>query len=224
MNTDFILRKDDKMFTPLITDASKKYGNNRWLAYSSKLKRTVYLFSDLEYEHWLQLEFDANVVSFCEQPLKVSIKVESKEVSSIFDMWVQYKDGYEEFLEIKYTSDLLKENVQNQLQIQKSWCEKNLKNHRVVTDQEIKQDPIKNSNMKLILNMIKSPIEDVVTIRNIKQTIEVTPQKLTIEALSHHSQIPINQTLKIVSFLIYSNEIKSDYSVKPLGKKTEVWL
>ena len=54
------------MFTPLITDTSKKFGNNRWLAYSNKLNRTVYLFSDLEYEHWLHLEFNSNIINFCE--------------------------------------------------------------------------------------------------------------------------------------------------------------
>lgn len=109
----------------------KKYGNNRWLAYSNKLKRTVYLFSDLEYEHWIQLEFDSNVINFCEQPLKVSLITGNKQVSSIFDMWIQYKDKNEEFIEIKYSSDLSKENVKKQIQIQKSWCEKNFKNHRI---------------------------------------------------------------------------------------------
>lgn len=44
------------LYKPLITSASKRYGNNRWESFSNKLKRNVYLFSDLEYQHWLQIE------------------------------------------------------------------------------------------------------------------------------------------------------------------------
>ncbi|MGE7981813.1 TnsA endonuclease N-terminal domain-containing protein [Solibacillus sp. NPDC093137] len=212
------------MYTPVITDTSKKFGNNRWLAYSNKLKRTVYLFSDLEYEHWLHLEFNSNVKNFCEQPLRVSFIAEKKQLSSIFDMWIQYEDGYEEFIEIKYTSDLSKEKVIKQINIQKRWCESNLKNHRIVTEQEIKQSSIKLSNMKLIINMIKTPIEDLVVLEKIKKVISVASQKMTIDQLSYHSKISNSQTLIVIAHLIYLNEIRSNYNLMPFGKKTEVWL
>ena len=139
-------------------------------------------------------------------------------------MWIQYKDGYEEFIEIKYTRDLSKENVKKQIYIQKSWCEKNSKNHRVVTEEDIKQSPIKVSNMKLILNLIKTRVEDITVIEKLKKVILEASEKLTIERLSLLSKIEYNQTLKVVALLIYSNEIKSNFSVKTFGKKTEVWL
>lgn len=46
----------------LITDGSKRFGNNRRLSYSSKLKRDVFIFSDLEYEHWLLIESNPKIV------------------------------------------------------------------------------------------------------------------------------------------------------------------
>lgn len=212
------------MFTPLITDASKKYGNNRWQAYSHKLNRTVFLFSDLEYEYWLQLEFDSNVLSFCEQPLKVTSFLNNKEMASIFDMWVLYKDGYEEFVEIKYSSDLQKEKVQKQIAIQREWCKKNQKNHRVVTENEIKQHPIQLSNMKFMIKMIGNPIENKELIELIKLAIINSNEKINLEELSVQVQTSLNKTLKIISFLICTHEIKSDFHTKPFGKKTEVWI
>lgn len=61
------------MYKPLITSASKRYGNNRWETFSNKLKRNVYLFSDLEYQHWLQIETDPNIIDYCEQAIKMEI-------------------------------------------------------------------------------------------------------------------------------------------------------
>lgn len=72
--------------------------------------------------------------------------------------------------------------------------------------------------------MIKAPLEDIVAIKDIKKIVSVASKNLTIEELSLQSQMSFNKTLKVVGLLIYSNEIKSNISVKPFGKKTEVWL
>lgn len=210
------------MYTPQITDANKKFGNNRWLSYSPKLGRTVYLFSDLEYEHWLQVEFDSKVVNFCEQPLKVEANYDESKGASIFDMWIQYEDGSEEFVEIKYTSDLSKERVAKQISIQKTWCNENNKRHKVMTELEIKQSPIKQSNIKLMIKYLKSHLDQPEQIQVIKQILSRT--SLTVEGLSTTSNIPYEDTLIIISHLIYKNEVKSNYFEKPFGKKTEVWI
>ncbi|MCU5086389.1 hypothetical protein OCA23_24095 [Bacillus cereus] len=54
------------MYKPLITNANKKFVINRWISYSSKLQREVFLFSDLEYEHWLIIESNPTIIDFCE--------------------------------------------------------------------------------------------------------------------------------------------------------------
>jgi hypothetical protein len=78
------------LYKPLITDGSKRFGNNRWISYSSKLKRDVYLFSDLEYEHWLLIEPDPEIVDFCEQALLMDGIVNGKLQKSIIDILVFY--------------------------------------------------------------------------------------------------------------------------------------
>lgn len=69
-------------------------------------------------------------------------------------MWVQYEDNTEEFIEIKYSSDLSKEKVTKQINIQKTWCNENNKQHKIMTELEIKQSPMKLS--KLIMKWDKN--------------------------------------------------------------------
>ena len=39
-------------------------------------------------------------------------------------MWIKYIDGREEFIEIKYSNELDKARVIDQIAIQKTWCTK----------------------------------------------------------------------------------------------------
>lgn len=94
------------MYSPIEMKRSMRYGNNYWEVYSPKLKRNIRLFSDLEYDNWLHIETNPNIVSFCEQPLKVKILHDGKMRETIFDMWILYNNKVEEFQEVKYISEL----------------------------------------------------------------------------------------------------------------------
>jgi hypothetical protein len=60
------------MYTPLLMKRGSKYGSNYWEVYSPKVKRIIRLFSDLEYDHWVLVENNPSVTSFCEQPLRIA--------------------------------------------------------------------------------------------------------------------------------------------------------
>src|SRR5690606_20275667 len=139
------------MYKPLITDGSKRFGNNRWQSYSSKLKRDVFLFSDLEYEHWLLVESNPKIIEFCEQALLMEAFVNRKLQTSIIDMWVKFDNGKEEFIEVKYTSDLSKEKVKKQIAVQKNWCKEHGFQHHVRTEEHIRANQLLLSNLKLIM-------------------------------------------------------------------------
>ena len=210
------------LYEPLITDSSKKYGNNRWLTYSNKLKRDVYLFSDLEYEHWLQIETNSDITDYCEQPLKMEIIKDNKLQSSIIDMWVKYKNGEEAFIEIKYSKDLLKDSVKKQIYIQRVWCEANQKSHLVKTEEEIRLNPIKLSNLKLLIKEVKNPLNsNYETIKLINNHINEEPK--TIQQLYLETKIDLPELLNVVCILIYNGHIKGNLSFKHLGKFLEVW-
>lgn len=210
------------LYEPLITDASKKYGNNRWLVYSNKLKRDVYLFSDLEYEHWLQVETDSYIVDFCEQPVKMEVLKNNKLQYSIVDMWVKYKNGKQLFIEIKYSKDLLKDKVKKQIDIQKVWCEAQQKNHLIKTEKEIKINSIHLSNLKLIIKKVNKSLEtnhEVINLIN----CQINSQPKTVQQVHFETKIEYNELFNTICILLYKGEIKSDLSFRYLSKSTEVW-
>lgn len=131
------------MFTkPLEMPRGRKYGSDYWIAYSSKLKRTVALYSMLEYYYFLCLEMNPDVEYFCEQPCKIEYDIDGKKHSSVFDFWVYYADNHSEFHEVKYSKELSGDTnkalrSQNQIAHQKQWCMNNGCIYQVVTEKDI---------------------------------------------------------------------------------------
>lgn len=214
------------MYEPLIVNGSTRYGNNRWLSYSSKLKRHVYLFSDLEYEHWLLIETNPRIVEYCEQPLLMAEFVNGKLYKSIIDMWVKYDDGHEEFIEIKYSSELIKEDVKRQIAVQKKWCSKNEVKHHVRTEEFIGANKLLLSNLKLLMKGNKQQKQQIET--DSYQILKILKQhclkKVTINTLIEETQIPQNRFLLSIGKMILQGEVRSDISQKHFGKNTEVWI
>ncbi len=62
------------MYTPIPMKRSTRYGNNYWEAFSNKMNRDVRFFSDLEYDHWILVEADLDIVAFCEQPMRIQVE------------------------------------------------------------------------------------------------------------------------------------------------------
>ncbi|XQY93689.1 TnsA endonuclease N-terminal domain-containing protein [Metabacillus sp. HB246100] len=214
------------MYKPLITDGSRKYGNNRWLTYSSKLKRNVYLFSDLEYEHWLLVESNPQIVEFCEQALLMEVVLNGKIQTSIIDMWVKYGNGKEEFLEIKYSSDLSKEKVINQIAIQKSWCKENGFQHHVRTEEYIRVNKLLLSNIKQLVKGNKQQnqqleIDRYQIMKILKQHF---PLKIRVSSIIASTKIPQNRLLISLGKMILQGEVYSDIAINHFGKNTEVWI
>ncbi|PKC50585.1 hypothetical protein RhiirA1_485909, partial [Rhizophagus irregularis] len=78
--------------------------------------------SDLEYDHWLCVECNPNIINFCEQPFEIKQMINQKRYASIPDMWILYADGTEEIREVKYERDRMNEKVQRQIKIQQTYC------------------------------------------------------------------------------------------------------
>ncbi len=74
----------------------KSYKNNKQLAFESILERDFFTL----------LEFDKDIVSFEEQPLKIKYKLKAKNTRYTPDVLVIYKDGSKKIFEVKYQSDI----------------------------------------------------------------------------------------------------------------------
>lgn len=207
--------------TPININYGSKYGNNRWIVYSTKINREVYLFSDLEYANWLIIENDASVKYFCEQPTLIEIESEDgKTLKSIPDMYVLYNNGIEAIREIKYQKDLLSEKAQLQSSIQKNWCVRNNYKHEILTEETLLNNRIYLSNLK-ILSKLK--IENSNPFRKeLKRELSSKPK--TILQLSQEMNLDPEIISEKIFVLIKENYIRSNIKDLYLGPLTEVWL
>lgn len=137
-----------------------RYGNNLWCAWSPKLQRLVHLHSDLEYHHWILVEANPDIITFCEQPVKMRAHVDGRDRASIVDMWAQWRDGIEEYREIKYLKDMAtiesNPDLRRQLDIQRAWCSRHKMAHAIFTEKQIFAKPLFLKNWKLVLSLLSS--------------------------------------------------------------------
>jgi hypothetical protein len=218
------------MYKPVPKSGRSHYGSNFFEAFSPKLNRDVNFYSNLEFDHWVLVETDPNIVDFCEQPLlDVRGEYEGKEGSSIFDMWIKWKDGREEFLEIKYHADVQpgSKNYQKnlrQITIQRDWCNKTSNTHRLLTEKNIRCNKILLDNKKIILPYLRN-INKIGDTNRFRILMELKQGCRSLEELCLKLvDMPTTNVKKIVYILIYEGRLNSNINEKPLGLETEVWI
>ncbi len=206
-----------------------KYGNNYWEVFSSKIKRIVKFYSDLEYDNWVLIESDLEVKDFCEQPLKINYVYNGKKEESIFDMWVRYNDGKEIFLEIKYSSELDSKNPKSkraikQTKVQRLWSEENGFNYEIRTEKEIRSNIVYLNNLKSIISYTKTrSYYNEKDVALVLKTIGTEKHKI-VDILNEISSLSNQQSLQTLYGLVYEGKVKSNINEKVLDYETEVWV
>lgn len=202
-----------KRFTePISMPRATHYGNNYWIFESKKLHRRVTAYSNLEYENLLCLEMDANVSYFCEQPYEARTFMGGKEYKTIFDVWIEYKDGTEEFQEVKYTAEIdadtkKGERVRKQIAVQAAWCLQNGFRHNIRTEKEIELGQFYIRNINLLAAKVRrfsqpSDNADKVIIEYLQSLGETTVGYLVSSGRFEH-----NRTLDYLADLYYRGMI-----------------
>lgn len=207
-------------FTPVLIPESTKYGNNRWTVFSPKLKRTISIFSDLEYYNWLRIEMDPTIVDFCEQPIKIEEIIDGHKRSSIPDMITKNIDGKYTLIEVKHKKELKNERVLRQIQIQKKWVSKNNYVHKIFTD-EILKEKWKLLAWKKIIQTISSTDES--TLMGHEKLILSRYQNsiITIDTILKDSDNS-NDALKAIYYLLYKGRIEFSCLSEKMTRHTEV--
>ncbi|MGB4660758.1 MAG: TnsA endonuclease N-terminal domain-containing protein [Mobilitalea sp.] len=215
-------------YQPIIMPRSKKYGNNYWKSFSIKENRIVTFYSDLEYKNWLTIEMNPDIEHFCEQPLEIELTVDGKTSKSVFDMWVSYKNGSEEFWEVKYYKDIegydkKSELVRKQIEKQKIWCIENHYIHKVRTENEIELGPEYINNLRYLSHLIKHlvPYKDVYPFRTELLTFLLHKNR-TVGDIINSKTLPEGNEVAILAYLIYDGTVKVNLTMKPFAHNTEV--
>lgn len=218
----------ERFTKPLPMPRATHYGNNYWIFESRKLHRRVTAFSNLEYENLLCLEMDAKVRYYCEQPYEANVFIGGKEYRTIFDVWVAYKDGSEEFQEVKYFEELESdtkkgERDRRQVTVQKKWCLQNEFQYTLRTDKEIELGEFYIRNLNLLaakarrFHVYSENADDV--IRNYLAELNRT----TIGYLVSSGRFRQNKTLDYLADLYYRGIITFlNLENECISNKTEV--
>ena len=135
---------------PIFRLRSSSYGSNYWVFHSRKLRRRVAVFSNLEYENILTLEMNPDVEWYCEYPLETTVYIGGKESKVLFNAWVKYKDGTEEYQGVAYlcSSDDSKDHVK--VACQSAWCLQNDVNFVFRNEKNIEIGPFYIRNISLL--------------------------------------------------------------------------
>ncbi len=218
--------------TPIEMPRGSHYGSDYWICQSYKIKRRVHMYSMLEFWNFITLEMDSSVEYFCEQPFEIEIHDEKSEKirKSVFDFWVLYTDGREEFQEVKYSSEITKKNdtpkairSKKQIQLQKSWCDINQKNYVVKTEKDLLLGEFYISNLELLHHyMIRSSCFQV---NNSKKLLnELYTCNLTISDIISNEIIPSEEIMPVLAMEYYKGTIDLNLLNRPIDNRTEVSL
>lgn len=222
-------------FTPIEIPRGTHYGNEFYAVYSVKVGRIVNLFSKLEYFNFLTLETDPTVETFCEQPLEIQIVEDGKVKKAIFDMWVRYKDGREEFQEVKYTKELSGDSAaairsQEQIRRQKHWCEDNNFSFVVRTEDDLLKGEYLIQNRSVIAGLVRryTPTNaehyNKLVIRCIEDAYYERRKKILMNDLITKELLPIGNEWAHIAYMYVRGMIDLNIGSKPLDLRTEVRL
>ena len=156
------------------------------------------------------------------------VEIGGKEYKTIFDVYVVYKNGREEFQEIKYQQELDSDSAkgkrsQKQIGIQKMWCIQNNFQYTLRTDNDIEKGQHFIRNLSVL--SAKSRRFHVTSTEADKAIISYLSrlQKTTIGLLSESGRFEPNKTLDYLSDLYYRGIIRfEDICNDCLNNKTEV--
>lgn len=192
---------------------------------SLKRNDTVDFESSLERDYISILEFDDNVRSYYEQPLKI----EFQDRYYIPDFYVEYWNGVKEVIEIKYDIDLI-ENASKYVAKFKAadeFCNVNGITFRLLTEKDIRNDylyNIKFLNAVLIRHTSNDSEyfnEFELLYQNMKKLKRTTINRLLDVTTS--CELKRAELIQYLWLMVIHKKIKTDLS-KKLNMESEIWI
>jgi len=204
------------------------YGSNFWQMYSWKLDRVVHFYSSLERDHGVIIEADPSVASFCEQPVRITIKVDGQDRETVMDMLIQFTNGRTEYREIKYATDVQEGDDQSraarQLAAQREWAVVTSNDFKIVTDKEIRRNPTFLGNWKQIIAYLATyAAYDLAEIEYKLLVAFDLKQSWSLKDLKHHLGRHDPQAVKVAIFrLIHGGQCTAPLDVHPLNNSLTI--
>ena len=199
-----------RFMKPIDMPRGTHYGNNYWIFRSRKLGRRVSAFSNLEYENLITLEMNPEVEYYCEQPREIHLFEDGIEKKSIPDAWVIYKNGKEDFQEVKYSSELDPDSEKSarnleQIRRERKWCEENGFGFQLRTENEIHAGEYYLRNLIFLyghVNKVSGPEK-----RKMRNILDSIYNGISLEKVFESNKLPDDEVWMVLSELFYEGYI-----------------
>lgn len=114
--------------------------------------------SQLERDFCYLLEFDKKIKNFFSQPKTFFFNYDGNEIKYTPDFYIEYFDGFHEYIEIKFSESLIKPKIANKLKLLTKYFKMNDINFRIVCEDEVRLQPRLN-NIKFLSKYSKLKFE-----------------------------------------------------------------
>lgn len=214
-------------FSPVYIPASFKRNTNHWYVKSWKAKdnRIADLYSQLEYFNFLLHEINPDVQLLCEQPLHINCKFNGARLNYIFDLWVKWRNGYEELIEVKRKDDLIPSPSGNlepkNWTLISQWCSENGYNCRFVTDNEIISNRVLLSNSRQLLKYNPDYIDLSLRSELISKITKGVNTSL-INLLNLYSHVSEEIFMSTLTYCYINGDLETDLKEFQLSKLTKI--
>ena len=203
--------------TPTTATRQSKFGSNCWMFKSIKVGRMVRVFGNLQYYNVLSAEMDPDVLYYCENPdISTVWDIGSLPSSPAVDLWLQRRDGREEYQIIKYSETLKGYDALSQQ-------ETGGIRFNVLTEKEIIPGRYYVQNLSFLYGRVcrlgagyKDPATESVL------RFLTTETSCTCRDISDVLGIPVAKVLDILAVLHYNGKIHLNLTAAPICYETEV--
>lgn len=192
---------------------------------SKKNGRSMFFESILEKTLFLSLEFDENVLSYLEQPVKLEYKLSNRNTHYHPDCLIHYKDGKSKLIEVKYSSDLI--DKKNELEVKFNQARKYAQENDLIfgTFDELAIETKVLRNMEFLYSFAFHP-NDEQKEKYIINIFNTSPELSVTEVLSLISTNRFEQAkyLPYIWKLAFENVLKVDYKNSQLNMNSLIRL
>lgn len=140
-------------------DPKESSQSGRFVSYKQK-KRVVEFESGLEQDFIHLLEFDSNVSKYIEQPFMIPYELNGRSRNYIPDFYVEYVEQgrLPDLFEIKYSNEVEESSdvLEAKIAAAQEWCRNANMNYKVITEKEIRENPVYLDNIKLLGHYVNS--------------------------------------------------------------------
>lgn len=213
-------------FTPIKFERNEKSKYNYYIFYSIKNQRNVHVYSQQAYYHCLELELNADIKSYCENPEQINIDNDNLIYSKKIDFVVRSNNNRYILQRLLPYYDI---NITNKLKniciSENIWCESNNYDYQVILLDFKYRNNYYFHNVKILYGLLKHTNEPLYnrTLQDITHMIHYTKNN-TIKTLMDKLNLSQNDILKSVAIGVARGIILQPSDTSLITINTEVKL